>query len=506
MKLKDLLTKNLGLKLLSIISAVFIWMVVVNMNDPVSTRRFINVPVRLSNTELITESNRVYRVLDETDSIPVVTVTGQRSIVDSMQSSDIVAAADFNDLTSSGTIAISLSSARYSSRLESIKGSIENVRVEVEEVKSIQRVLQAHTTGTPAEGYVVGDLSMDENLIRISGPRSVVDSISSAGVTVDVSGASGSLTTIADISLFNADGEVIYDTQLTRNVDSVRVRVSILGTKTLNIRASYTGTPAAGYLVMGDAGVSPSTVKVAGDNTSLKSAADIMIPAQDVDITGRTANYSEVFDIRSYLPDGLRLADTEATGEVRVSVAIEEELTKELRLPYSRINLMNVPEDLLAEMYDPRQGETGEIRTVTISVAGPAELVELLTNQNVVGVVDVGVFIEDNGLNTLPAGIYPMPVNIVAEEGIRQTQKVSVSVAVRKAQEEEETETPETQESGSAAETAQQSQTAGEAQQNQTAGAGQQSQTSGTAQQNQTAGENQQSQISQTGQTAEAAP
>ncbi len=430
MRVKDWFTKNLGLKMLSLVSAICIWMVVVNMNDPVTARRFTNVAVRLTNTEVVTGSGRVYTVLENTDTIPVVTVTGQRSVVDSMQSSDIIATADFNDMTSSGSIAISLSSSRYASRLESIKGSIENVKVDVEDVKNIQLVLQAVTTGTPAEGYIIGDVSMDENLIRVSGPQSVVDQISNAGVTVDVSGASGNLTTIADVVLTDAEGLTISNSQLKRNIDSVRVKISILGTKSLPVNVSYTGNPAEGYLVIGNASASPSSVKVAGDAASIRNASAITIPPGDLDISGKNTSITKTFDIRSYLPEGLRLADPAASTEVRVSVSIEEEQTKEIRIPVSRLTIINVPEDLVARFYEARN-EDGELISVRMTIAGPVEAISQINNQNAVGYVDLEAFLEENGLETLPAAIYSMPVNIYAQEGVRITQKAEVNVGVQ---------------------------------------------------------------------------
>ena len=107
--MKNKLTRNWGLKIASFLSAAVLWLVVTNINDPISTYRVTDVPVTIKNANLITERGQVYEVLDGTDMIDVVTISAPRSIIDSLDKSNIVAVADVNDLTSVDTVAIKLS-------------------------------------------------------------------------------------------------------------------------------------------------------------------------------------------------------------------------------------------------------------------------------------------------------------------------------------------------------------------------------------------------------------
>ena len=65
------LTNNLGLKLLSLLAAAIIWLVVVNIDDPVSTRTYSSIPVEVINEDTITSEGKVYSVLDNSDVINV---------------------------------------------------------------------------------------------------------------------------------------------------------------------------------------------------------------------------------------------------------------------------------------------------------------------------------------------------------------------------------------------------------------------------------------------------
>ena len=107
--MKNKLTKNWGLKLGSFLFAVALWIIVTNINDPVIPYKVSDVPVTIRNANLITDKGQIYEVLDGTDVIDVVTITAPRSIIDSLDKSNVVAVADMNDLTSLNTISIKLS-------------------------------------------------------------------------------------------------------------------------------------------------------------------------------------------------------------------------------------------------------------------------------------------------------------------------------------------------------------------------------------------------------------
>ena len=63
-KWKELLVNNWGLKLISLTIAFALWFVVISVNDPVDQKSFANIKVNLINTELLTDRDKVYEVLE----------------------------------------------------------------------------------------------------------------------------------------------------------------------------------------------------------------------------------------------------------------------------------------------------------------------------------------------------------------------------------------------------------------------------------------------------------
>lgn len=313
-RLRNIFLNNIGLKLGSLATAVVLWFVITNTSNPTTQRQYSNIPVRFTNTDTITDQGEVITVLDGTDTVSTVTVRAPRSVIDVLESDNIVATADARNLTDDGTIPITFMTNRYYSQVESIKASSYNVKVSVEAEMSKTMQLKAYATGTPEEGYVVGDVTLDQNQIRVSGPQSVVSQISEARANVDVTGATGSITTNVDIVLLDSEGGEIDTSTLTMNITSVKITANILPEKEVGISASYTGTPAKGYLANGEVTVSPATVRIAAKSSILNDISSIQIPADAIDISGASEDVSATVDISEYLPDAPALPIRVLTG------------------------------------------------------------------------------------------------------------------------------------------------------------------------------------------------
>ena len=59
------LTANWGLKILAFFSAVLMWLVVVNIDDPVTDKTYSGIPVSVINEEIVTTTNRTYQIVDK---------------------------------------------------------------------------------------------------------------------------------------------------------------------------------------------------------------------------------------------------------------------------------------------------------------------------------------------------------------------------------------------------------------------------------------------------------
>ena len=158
---------------------------------------------------MLESEGKVYIVLDDSDTIPVVTVNAPRSVVDALEADNIVATADVEDMTTENTVPIVLTTNKYSDSITNISGSISSVRLSIEDEERASFGIETTVAGNVAEGYQIGSISLEQNQVRVKGPASVVQSVKSAGVSVDVSGAENTISTNAEIHLYDEDGRDI---------------------------------------------------------------------------------------------------------------------------------------------------------------------------------------------------------------------------------------------------------------------------------------------------------
>lgn len=422
--MKKKLTDNLGLKIGSVLFAALLWLLVTNINNPATTRRVNNVRVTIINGEVLTSQGKIYEVLDDSDVLDYVAITGPKTVMNNIGGGDLVAIADMNKLTADNTIPIELSTVQYNESLDSIRASSGVVKLKVEDRKSISIPLRAETSGTLQEGYIVGDVTTDQNLVRVSGPESLISMIETAEVSVGIAGFTGDIGTNAEIKLYDANGTEVPKDKLTMNINTVGVNVEILGTKSVPLRFAASGTPANGYRATSVISSSPGTVLLAGKGSALRNLSVIEIPDTEVDITGATGNVTTTVDIRPYLSGSVELAEAGFDGNVAVTVNVEQEITRSITISESNIVIENLP-----EQYE------GVISTYEeefpIQVRGLAEEVNALDAEQIRGVVDINRLLETGVIEELGEGYYDVNLAFNLPDTVSLRENITVRLNIR---------------------------------------------------------------------------
>lgn len=419
--MKKKLTDNLGLKILAILCSVVLWLVVINIEDPVIRRKFSDIPVTITNSDAVTDQGKVFEVLDDTDVIDV-TVTAKRSIMSSITRDSIVATADMRDLTFMNTVRIKLATNESNDKLENIKSDTEELKVNVEEVKRVQMVIETTTVGEPGEGYMLGEVSTDQNLVRLSGPESRVSKVAKASVEVSVDGITTSIQAGYPIHLYDADGNEIEDKSITKSVNSINVSVAILQKKQVPLRFTVSGEPTDGYEATGEITSNPEYVTIAGRSSVLKNISEIVIPEEALNISGQSSDMLTLINLKQYLPDNVFFADLDFSGKVSVTVYIEKKATADISVEARNIVLQNVPDGMKAEITDMEE-------PVTLKADGLEENVAKLNDLTITGYVDFNTFLEGTELKE---GIYHPAVTLNLPDGVSLQEPFTVDVQVTK--------------------------------------------------------------------------
>lgn len=424
--MKKLLTRNLGLKLASLLLAFVLWFLVAQIYDPKDTVTFNNIQVRLINTELLDEEGKVYEVLDNSNLVRV-TVTGPQSIVKSeLRRSDIVAEADMSKLTDINTIAITYYCENISNDSVEIKGNHDSVRLNVEDKTSKWIKLESNTIGDVASGYMIGNVTLDQTNIEVTGPKSAISQVDHAGVDINVTDSTTSLSANVDIKLYDADDNELTLESVKKNVDSAYMTVEVLATKEVPVEIEYMGVPEDGYMATGEVESSVPTVRIAGTVSTLVGISAITVPEDRMNITGQSDNLVDIINLKEYLPANVRLADKSFDGKITATVYIEPIVSKDLTVAAENISVTGVPDGMEAEI-------TSTAEEYNITVSGLSRDVSILHNSSVTGILNLTQWMEDNGVEELTPGTYTIPVTFNLAEDITVVPDINIHIRLKNA-------------------------------------------------------------------------
>ncbi|MGK2965201.1 MAG: CdaR family protein [Tepidiformaceae bacterium] len=306
-----------GMAAFSLASAVVIWAVVQDVENPRDEGTFpldggVGISIAAENVPdgyILRDAPTVrVRVEARKDDLPTLRASDFRATVD-MQG------APLDGETTTRTV-----------RVESRRDGVEVLDVEPREVQVAlvaaaekQVNVEYRLTGGLPEGYRIEGHAMQPAFVTVYGLKELVDLVASVQVDVNLSGVR--------VSDYVAEGELVAR-NASGNALSVRLlvddRVATRGSvafeieevtqsRTMTLLPNITGDPAPGYRIAGYT-IQPATVVVTGPADVLRSLTS-GLPVAPIDVTNATADVEGTRDIEApnVVPDV-------ASARVRVSI------------------------------------------------------------------------------------------------------------------------------------------------------------------------------------------
>lgn len=338
--MKEKLLNNLEIKVLAVVLAVIVWILVANVEDYTVTKQIANLEVEVVNEDAVTDQKMVYDIVE--GSNVSFTVKGRRTVVDGLSSNDFKATADLSELSITNSVQIRIEPVDASIRKDlEIICTNSTMKVELEEKAEQTLPITVNLTGAAAEGYAAVAKAATPNMIKISGPKSVVNKIKGVQVTVAVNGETEDIVTQAEPVFIDSDGDEVHANRIKRNIELIDVMVSIRKTKEVPVRIGTTGEVADGYRRIGEIEFQPTSVLIAGETWRLDMISAIDIT--DISIEGATESIEQAIDLDDYLPEGIVVVD--GNEQVMVKIEIEKMVEKTIPVDVSEITLLGKKSD-----------------------------------------------------------------------------------------------------------------------------------------------------------------
>ncbi len=369
--MKEKLTRNIGLKILSIILAAFLWLVITNVIDPISTKPFRDVKVEILHADAITSLGQIYDI-EEGETIDF-TVSARRTIRDDLSSSDFVVTADLSKLSDVNAVTIKITCPRYGDQVTVLDNN-QVMKVKLEELASKHFKVNVKQKGNPAEGYYVYEKTAN-TLITVKGPRSKIDKIAEIVTEVDVTDIDGSFRTIESPKALDAEGKRIDASNLNFSQTEVPVYIGVYRTKKIDLNIVIAGKPADGYMVTSK-DFEPKTIEVAAKDEILNNTQTLTISE---DVSEAFKDIKKEVNLKEQLTEGLILVDDNQT--VVVNIKIEKAMSKEIVITPEDLDVRN-KQDALKLVYL-------SAGPFTLNIKGPAKEIMDLSKDDIKPFIDL---------------------------------------------------------------------------------------------------------------------
>ena len=392
--LKGFFTKNLALKIVSLLFAMLIWGYVMVEVNPKRVKTITDVPISFSGESSLHDRGLAVRG-DRDDILRNVTVRVKVQLTDytGLDASDISASISLRPVNKADTYKLKIDATSSLGTVENVSPS--EITIEVDELATMLVPIDVEYSGELPDGYWKSEPTLASQSIKVSGPRDDVSTISKAICTIDLEDRTTSYNEAILLKYVDKNGDEIDTALFLDTLPSVVVKMDVMRIVELPINAAdaVLGADAlpANYEVY-DVVATPPTVRVVGSENALSGLTGIKI--ENIDVSGSTSSVQQNVVITA--PEGTTLLD-DPNITVYVGIREKQDSAQFKGVP---IETKGLGKKLTAEL---------SATECDVSITGRTSLMKLLQRK------DVSVYVDLTGLTAGTYKITPM-VSLASKE------------------------------------------------------------------------------------------
>ena len=383
--MKEMLTRNLGLKILSLSIAFLLWLIVINIEDPAIVGNFEGISVTVINEEALDSLDKVYDILS--GEVIDIKVKGKRSIIENLSRTDFIATADLEELSIVNAMEIKVSVPRYVEQVEIVNQSVSTMEISLEDLVTEQFRIDIIERGTIKEGSYINEKTASPNMVQLKGAQSVISKIKEVVVGVDVSGADETFSITATPQVYDHNGTLMNAEKMEFSHEEFNITVNVLDTKTVKLFLELEGAPAYGYDYV-TFEYEPKEVDIAGTKEELAKVPHIV---GSFNINNAREDIEDEININDFIDQDVILIDNNQNAVVNID--IERLETKDIVFPTNNIKVRNVPENSTVEFVNAEP--------IVVKVTGLQRAISSLNANNINPYVDLSEFEGDRGSSAI---------------------------------------------------------------------------------------------------------
>ena len=318
--MKERLSNNTKLKLISLLSAIVLWMYVMAVVDPEETKLFEDIPVSITNLNDLSDKDLV--IYPDTEVTTSVYVTGKLSTIQKMSKEDISVYGQINNpIEGKNEIYLKITPAQRVTY--EFKNSI--AIVNLEKIITENKKIEVEVTGNIKQDIDTINLENNNEEVEVSGPRSLVEKVEKIEAILNSNKQTDDFDISLDLKPVDKKGNIVSGVEL--KTSSLNATVTLLKEKTVPIKVNIEGENTENY-------------KLSQDTVYIKGKRELVdkieyISTQPINLSSIPKNTT--MDISLIIPNGI----TSNIKSVSAMLNISNSLTSEFIYNSNEVKIKN---------------------------------------------------------------------------------------------------------------------------------------------------------------------
>lgn len=337
--MKNKLKNNTKIKLISLLSAIVLWIYVMAIVDPEDTRLFENVPVVVTNIEELAENDLI--VYPESDLVADINIKGKLSDVQKITVDDIHIYGTINNpMEGNNKLSLKVNITKQ----VSYEFKTDFIVVRLEKLLYDEKDIKPEIIGKYKDD--VDTVSLSQDTVEISGPRILIDQVDHVKASIKVDDNSKNmLNQKVKLMAVNNVGKEVKGISLS--VKNINVEIKLLEEKEvpINIQLKDNTVDISKYEI------TPSMVTIRGKKDVLDNIDYINTKKLDI------ASIGPLTKVELEVPEGIAIKDNNISIKLKESESSLQRLIYdsndvELKNNYDKIDAskLNIPDNINVEL------------------------------------------------------------------------------------------------------------------------------------------------------------
>lgn len=322
--MKNRLKNNTKIKLISLLSALVLWLYVMTVEDPVETRTFSDIPVTITNMSVLEE--RGLTIYPKEELLADISIRANLSSLRPINRDNIYIYGRLDDPKEGKNVVYLQANLPERVNKYDIKPNV--ITLDLEKVVNEKRSISVDVEGEPKIN--IDNIETNKKTVDVSGPRTLVNKVTSIKATLDASDKYKDFSTKLKLVPVDANGDAVKGVKLDDNF--VVATVKFLQEKLVPVKLVFDDS-VSNQSNLENYSINPKDITIEGK----KEALDNINGINTKPITANDLKSNNSIDVALDIPKDVKIKNNISS----IKLNINKNITSEFLISKSEIEIVS---------------------------------------------------------------------------------------------------------------------------------------------------------------------